>query len=66
MVRKYKLWFHVFYENGKKQFMSPPWKICEIILRGISKIYEYVPYSHQFNLKFAEEIKGFDPHHIFL
>jgi len=55
-----------FMKMGKKQFMSPPWKICEIILRGIFKIYEYVPYSDQFNLKFAEEIKGFDPHHIFL
>jgi hypothetical protein len=32
---------------------------------GISKIDEYAAYFENSDLKFAEEIKGFDPNHIF-
>jgi hypothetical protein len=34
-------------------------------LKGISKIDEYASYFDQFNLKFTEEIKWFDPDHVF-
>jgi hypothetical protein len=43
-----------------------PWKIGEILLRSISKIDEFAVQLDQYNLKFAEEIKGFDPNHIFI
>jgi hypothetical protein len=65
VARKYKFWFHAFYERRKKLFIPLPWRVGEILLRGISKIDEYASYFDQFNLKFAEEIKGFDLNHIF-
>jgi hypothetical protein len=65
VARQYKLWFHTFSEKRKKQFIPLPWKVGEIILRGISKIDEYVAYFDHSNLRYAEEIKGFDPSHIF-
>jgi hypothetical protein len=34
-------------------------------LRGIAKIDEFASYLDQYNLRFAEEIKGFDPNHLF-
>jgi hypothetical protein len=43
-----------------------PWKIGQILLRGISKIDEFVVRLEQHNLKFADEIKGFDPNHLFI
>jgi hypothetical protein len=51
--------------KGKKQFIPLPWKVGEILLREIPKIDEYASYFNQFNLKFAEEIKGFDPNNLF-
>jgi hypothetical protein len=42
-----------------------PWKVGEILLRGIAKIDEYASHFDQYDLKFAEEIKGFDPNHLF-
>jgi hypothetical protein len=65
VARQYKFWFHVFYEKRKKQFIPLPWKVGEILLRGIAKIDEFASYFDQYNLKFAEEIKGFDPNHLF-
>jgi hypothetical protein len=47
------------------QFIHLPSKVGEIILRGISKIDEYVSYFDHSELIFAEEIKGFNPNHIF-
>jgi hypothetical protein len=35
------------------------------MLRGIAKIDEFASYLDQYNLRFAEEIKGFDPNHLF-
>jgi hypothetical protein len=35
------------------------------MLRGIAKIDEYALYFNQYDLKFVEEIKGFDPNHLF-
>jgi hypothetical protein len=64
VTRQYKLWFHVFYEKRKKQFIPLPWKVGEILLRGIAKIDEYASYFDQYNLKFVEEIMGFDPNHL--
>jgi hypothetical protein len=43
-----------------------PWKIGQILLRGISKIDEFVVQLDQYNLKFADEIKVFDPYHFFM
>jgi hypothetical protein len=39
--------------------------VGEIILRETPKNDEYASYFNQFNLKFAEEIKGFDPNNLF-
>jgi hypothetical protein len=44
IARQYKLWFHILYEKRKKQFIPLPWKVGEIVLRGISKIDECVAY----------------------
>jgi hypothetical protein len=52
-------------EKRKNQFISLPWKVGEIFLWGISKIDEYVAYFENSDLKFAEEIKGLDPNHLF-
>jgi hypothetical protein len=65
VARQYKFWFHTFYEKIKKKFISLPWEVVEIILRGIAKIDEYASYFDHFNMRFAEEIKGFDPDHLF-
>jgi hypothetical protein len=40
--------------------------VGEIILRAIPKIDEYASYFNQFNLKFVEELKGFEPNNLFL
>jgi hypothetical protein len=43
-----------------------PWRIGQILLRGISKIYEFAVQLDQYNFKFANEIRGFDPNHLFM
>jgi hypothetical protein len=43
-----------------------PQRIGKILLRGISKIDEFIVQLDQYNLKFTDEIKGFDPNHIFM
>ena len=53
VARKYKFWLHFFNEKIKRQFIPLPWKIREIILRGIAKIDEYSTHLDQFNLKHA-------------
>jgi hypothetical protein len=65
VARQYKLWFHTFHEKIKKQYIPLLWKFGEIILKGISKIDEYVAYFDHSNLRYAEEIKVFDPSHLF-
>jgi hypothetical protein len=42
-----------------------PWNIGKILLRGISKIDEYASYFDHFNMRFIENIKGFDHDHLF-
>jgi len=64
--RQHKFWLHFFHEKRKKQFIPLPWRIGEILLRGITKIDEFAIQLGQYNLKFAEEIKGFDPQHLFI
>jgi hypothetical protein len=39
--RQYRFWTNLFYERKKKQSISLPWKIGEIIVRNASKINEY-------------------------
>jgi hypothetical protein len=36
--RQYKLWAHFFNKKRKKQFISLPWKIGEIIVKQISHL----------------------------
>jgi hypothetical protein len=43
-----------------------PWEIREILLRGISKIDEFVVRMDQYNLKFVQDIKAFIQTHIFI
>jgi hypothetical protein len=40
-------------------------KLGKSLLRGISKIDEFSTQLDQYNLKYAEEIKGFDPNNLF-
>jgi hypothetical protein len=65
IARQYKFWFHTFFEKRKKQFIPLSWKVGEILLRGISKINEYVACFDHSDLRFAEEMKGFDYNHLF-
>jgi hypothetical protein len=44
VARQYKFWFQYFYERRKKLFIPLPWRVGEILLRGISKIDEYDSY----------------------
>jgi hypothetical protein len=52
-------------EKRKKQFIPLPWKGGEIFLWRISKIDEYTTYFENYDLKFVEEMKGFDSNHFF-
>jgi hypothetical protein len=65
IARQYKLWFHNLSEKRKNKFIPLPWKVGEILLRGISKTDEYDAYFENSNLKVSEEIKGIDPNHLF-
>jgi hypothetical protein len=65
VCKQYRLWAHFFHERRKKQFIPLPWKIGEIILKNVANIDEYAVQFDQFDLKVAEEIKGFDPKSIF-
>jgi hypothetical protein len=53
-------------KGGKKQFIPLPWKIGEIVLKNVANIDEYAGQFDQFDLKVAEEIKGFDPNQLFM
>ena len=43
-----------------------PWRIGEITLKNVANIDEYAVQFDQYNLKVANEIKGFDPKHFFM
>jgi hypothetical protein len=49
----------------EKAFYSNAMENWEKLLRGISKIDEFAIQLDQYNLKFVDEIKGFDPNHLF-
>ena len=51
--------------KNKKQFIPLLWKVDEMFLRGTAKIDEYATQFNQYNMKFAKQIKGFDPNHLF-
>jgi hypothetical protein len=65
-ARKYNLWLHFFHEKRKKQFIPLPWKIGDFVLRSMNIIDEFSNHFHNFNLKYAENIRGFDPNKIFV
>jgi hypothetical protein len=64
--RKYNLWLHFFHEKLKNQFIPLPWKIGYFIFRNIKKIDEFANHFHNVNMKYDENIKGFDPNRIFV
>jgi hypothetical protein len=66
VARQYNFWLHFFHEKQKNQFIPLPWKIGDFIFRNIKKIDEFANPFHNENLKYAENIKGFDPNKIFL
>jgi hypothetical protein len=43
-----------------------PWKIGDFVFSNMNKIDEFANHFHNLNLKYAENIKGFDPNIIFL
>jgi hypothetical protein len=43
-----------------------PWKIGDFIFRNIKKIDEFVNHFQNVNMKYVENIKGFDPNKIFM
>jgi hypothetical protein len=54
-----------FMKRGKK-FIPLPWKVGEIMLKNNANIDEFSIQFDQFNLKKANEIKGFDPNQLFM
>jgi hypothetical protein len=49
VARQYRLWLHFFHEKRKRKFIPLPWKVGEIMLRGIAKIDDYSTYLNKFN-----------------
>jgi hypothetical protein len=43
-----------------------PWEIGDFIFKNINKINEFSNHFHILNLKYAKNIKGFDPNRIFV
>jgi hypothetical protein len=43
-----------------------PWKIGAFVFRSMNKIDEFSNHFHNLNLKYVENIIGFDPNEIFL
>jgi hypothetical protein len=66
VCKQYKFWAHFFNEKRKKQFIPLPWKIGEITMKSISHLDETSTHFDLFNLKQANEIKGFDPNQLFM
>jgi hypothetical protein len=61
VARKYNFWLHFFHEKWKKEFIPLPSKIGDFIFKDINKIDEFSNHFHNPNLKYVEEIKGFEP-----
>ena len=66
IARKCTYWLHFFHEKRKKQFMPLPWKVGDFIVMNMNKIDGFVSQFHNFNLKYVEKLKGFDPNGIFV
>jgi hypothetical protein len=66
VARKYNYWFHLFQEKRKKQFIPPPWKVRDFILRNVNIIDEFTALSSNLNLRYVEILRGFDPNNFFL
>jgi hypothetical protein len=66
ICKQYKFWAHFFNEKRKRQFIPLPWKIGEIMVKGITHINEISIQFDLFNLKKENEIKGFDPSQLFM
>jgi hypothetical protein len=43
-----------------------PWKIGDFVLRSMNKIVEFENHFHNLNLKYAQNIRGFEPNEIFV
>ena len=52
-------------KEEKKQFIPLAWKVGEFVLKNVNKIDEIAAHSSNFNLRYAESIRGFDPDNIF-
>jgi hypothetical protein len=52
-------------KEEKKQFIPLPWKIGEFVLKNVNKIDDFATYSSISNLRYAKDIRGFDPYDIF-
>jgi hypothetical protein len=63
---QYNYWFHLLQRKKKKQFIPPPWKIGEFVLKNVNKIDDFVAHFSMSNLRYAEYIRGFDPYDIFI
>ena len=65
VARQYIYWFHLFQRKKKKQFIPLPWKIGEFVLKNVNKIDDFASHFSISNLRYAEDIRGFDPYDIF-
>ena len=43
-----------------------PWKVGDFVLKNVNKIDEFAAHSSNFNLRYAEILRGFDPNKCFL
>jgi hypothetical protein len=50
----------------EKQCIPLPWKIGDFIFKNTNKFDEFVNHFHNVNLKYVENINGFDPNKIFM
>jgi hypothetical protein len=65
VARKYNYWLHLFQEKRKKQFIPLPGKVGDFVLKNVNKIDEFAVHSSNFNLRYAEILRGFDYDKIF-
>ena len=66
VARQYNFWMHFFHEKKKKKFIPLPWKIGDFVFRSMNKIDEFANHFQKLNLKYVENIRGFEPNKIFL
>jgi hypothetical protein len=66
IARQDTYWLHFFHEKRKRKFIPLPWKVGDFIVRNMNKIDGFTGHFHNFNLKYAKKVKGFDPDGIFV